>query len=447
METNCTRSKIKKINIIQNEDVYDITVKDNHNFFANNILVHNCGEQILPVGGVCLLGSLNLTQFVKSDLSGWDYDKLGEIIPLAVRMMDNVNDITYVPLQEQRDSLVNKRRIGLGVLGYASALMMMKVRYGSSKAIKLTEDLMSFISNSAYSTSSDLAQEKGSFLMFDKEQYLKSEFIKVLKPETIAKIEAQGLRNSHLLSIQPTGNSSVFANNVSGGLEPLFMTEYVRTAIFPYPPEGLHLPKAIDFGNKTFTSEEEQGWTWIKEGDENLLMTSFGEYIWKIDKNRGLLRETVVKDYAVKVLEKQNEWDPTADWAATSMEISIEDHVNTMKSFSMYIDSAMSKCMDVETSMIIIDGKIKYLDELPLSKNDDTFVDYSGTVTNHKNENVNIKSIYTNGKKDTLKITFSDNSFIISTYNHRLYVDNIGFISASDVKIGMTIKNRLCNDI
>jgi ribonucleotide reductase alpha subunit len=353
--------KIVSVNLVGKETVYNGTVDDVHNFdiifseektasgrpkfmMANNL---QCGEQILPVGGVCLLGSLNLTQFVKEDLSGWDYDRLAEIIPIAVRMMDNVNDITYVPLQEQHDSLINKRRIGLGVLGYASALMMMKVRYGSKQAIKLTDDLMSFISNTAYSTSSDLAAEKGSFLKFDKDEYLKSEFIKVLKPETIEKIKKQGLRNSHLLSIQPTGNSSVFANNVSGGLEPLFMTEYVRTAIFPYPPEGLVLPKSIDFGNKTFVNEGTQDWMWVKEGDENLLVTSFGDYVWKVDKSRGLLRETVVKDYAVKVLEQTGEWDPDADWAATSMEISIEDHVNTMKSFSVFIDSAMSKTVNL----------------------------------------------------------------------------------------------------
>lgn len=207
METNfkTTTVKIKSIKVIPNEDVYDITVKDNHNFFANDILVHNCGEQILPVGGVCLLGSLNLTQFVNDERNGWDYKKLAEIIPTAVRMMDNVNDITYVPLAMQKEALVKKRRIGLGVLGYGSALMMMKIRYGSKEALKLTDELMSFVANTAYSASADLATEKGSFPDFDREKYLQSEFIKKLLPTTIEKI-SNGIRNSHLLSIQPTGN-------------------------------------------------------------------------------------------------------------------------------------------------------------------------------------------------------------------------------------------------
>jgi len=202
------------------ENVYNGTVDDYHNFFSgefkeftksgkNKYLYINqlqCGEQILPIGGVCLLGNLNLTQFIKEDLSGWDYDKLKNVIPTAVRFMDNVNDLTYVPLEDQKDNLKNKRRIGLGILGYGSALLIMKKRYGSDEAIKLTEELMSFISNTAYQSSALLAKEKGSFLLYDEEKYLKSEYLKILSKETKDLIKKYGIRNSHLLSIQPTGN-------------------------------------------------------------------------------------------------------------------------------------------------------------------------------------------------------------------------------------------------
>lgn len=162
-------------------------------------------------------------------------------------------------------------------------------------------------------------------------------------------------------------NSSVFANNVSGGLEPLFMPEYFRTTIFPYPPEGLHVPKNIDFINKTFTIEPISGeidtkiWQWTKEGDENLLFTNYGGYIWKYDLHRGLLRETAVKDYAVRDLEKTSSWDAKAEWAATAMNLTIEDHVSTMEVFSKYIDSAMSKTVNISNDYPMEDFKKLYM--------------------------------------------------------------------------------------
>jgi len=330
-----------------------------------------CGEQILPTGGVCLLGSINLTQFIDFEKKDWDYEKIAEIIPVAIRFMDNVNDVTNVPLDSQKENLKNKRRIGLGIMGYGSALMMLKVRYGSEYALKITETLMNFIANTAYQSSSLIAKEKGFFPLFDKEQYLASKFVANLSDETKALIAKYGIRNSHLLSIQPTGNSSIFANVVSGGLEPVFMPNYTRTSMMPYAPEGLNVPSIIDWDNKKFQLAENKengevslstNWEWTKEGDENLLKTEFGGYTWKIDKSRGLLRETVVKDYAVRFLESKKEWNATAEWAATTVQLGIDEHVKTMAVMAKYIDSAMSKTVNIPNEYPYEEFKRLYMD-------------------------------------------------------------------------------------
>ena len=335
----------------------------NNLYYEEHINATNpCGEQVLPVGGCCLLGSLNLTQFVNTEKQDWDYKKLKEVIPIAIRFMDNVNDRTKVPLPEQEESMKLKRRIGLGIMGYGSALIMMKVRYGSSEALELSEKLGSFIAKHAYRTSALLAEEKGAFPLFDKDKYLKGKFVQKLDDETRGLITLHGMRNSHLLSIQPTGNSSVFANNVSGGLEPVFMAEYVRTSVQPYAPEGMELPKNINWSEKTFILENPSNdWKWGKEGDENFLFTSHLGDVWKIDSSRGLVKESKVTDYSVKYHEKNNTWNKHADWATTAYGLNIDDHINTMAIFSKYIDSAMSKTVNIPNDYDYEDFKSLYL--------------------------------------------------------------------------------------
>ena len=207
-------AEIKSIEKVDNVDVYDLYCKVSDTWITSGYLQLGCGEQILPIGGVCLLGSLNLTQFVDDKTKNWDYEKLRRVIPIAVRLMDNVNDVTKVPLEEQRVNLRDKRRIGLGSMGYVSALIMLGVKYGSEQALKMTEELQNFIMNEAYKASAMLAKEKGPFPLFNREKYMAGEFVGRLSEETRRLIEEYGLRNSHLLSIQPNGNTGCLANIV-----------------------------------------------------------------------------------------------------------------------------------------------------------------------------------------------------------------------------------------
>lgn len=318
-----------------------------------------CGEQLLPIGGVCLLGSLNLTQFVKLDGS-FDWELFVDYIQIAVRMLDNVNDLTHVPLESQRENLKNKRRIGLGCMGYGSTLLMMKMRYGGKEALEWTDKMMKILANTTYRASALLAREKGVFPMFDAEKFLQSKYIEqALDEGTKEMIRIYGLRNSHLLSFQPTGNTGVLANNVSGGGEPVFLFSYIRTRICSYCPEGLILPQDVNFKTMTF-KKNPSNWKWIKEGDENLLRCVFEEEVYKFDNSRGLLKESVTEDYGVWWLKQRGRWDETADWAVNTSHLTVDDHVNTMKILAKYLDSAMSKTVNLPADYSYEDFKELY---------------------------------------------------------------------------------------
>ena len=188
-----------------------------------------CGEQPLPFYGACLLGSFNLTKYVAEGfVNEFDWTLFRKDIPHVVRAMDNVIDRTIYPLKAQADEAKNKRRMGLGVTGLANAGEMLGYPYGSPEFLEWAEKVLEVLRNKCYSASSDLAAEKGSFPMY-RQEYLKSNFVKNLPRRLRDKIKENGIRNSHLTSIAPTGTISLISDNVSGGIEPVFSHYYDRT--------------------------------------------------------------------------------------------------------------------------------------------------------------------------------------------------------------------------
>ena len=207
-----------------------------------------CGEQPLPPYGACLLGSFNLVQYIEevkvSDSSKFSflYNKLKEDISPVVRAMDNVVDRTNYPLKQQEIESKNKRRIGLGITGLGNVLTLLGLKYGSPEAIKFIKKVLGIICYSSYEASSDLAKEKGSFPLFNKDKYLNSSvFVSKLPEDIRKKIASQGMRNSHLMSIAPTGTISLCADNISSGIEPVFALEVNRTLIGENGPTTVKL--------------------------------------------------------------------------------------------------------------------------------------------------------------------------------------------------------------
>jgi ribonucleoside-diphosphate reductase alpha chain len=330
--------------------------------YAETIKATNpCGEQTLAAGGVCCLGSLNLTQFVNKDRTGFDMEELVKCAKYLVRFLDNVNSISESPLPEYKHSMTEKRRVGCGVMGWGSALFMLKIRFGSAEAQALQKRLMSTYARAAYEASIDLAVEKGRCSYCVPEKHAEAPFVKTLglDDEYRSRLARYGIRNSALLSQQPTGNTSILANVVSGGIEPVFMPEYIRTVIVNTPPEAIAaLTPAFHEG----VFEETDLFKWVKEGDDEVLRGVGPDgVVYKIDRNRGLTKEVLCEDYGVRFLKALGEWDSEAEYAVTTNDLRIEDHVTDLEGFSRWTDSACSKTASIPQDYPFEDFKHLYI--------------------------------------------------------------------------------------
>lgn len=331
--------------------------------YAERVFATNpCGEQTLAPSGVCNLGSLNLTQFVKADRSGFDLEAIGKFTCYMVRFLDNINDLTKAPLPEYEWSIRNKRRIGVGILGWGSSLYMLKTKFASKKADMFRDEVMYTIAQAAYMYSIDLAEEKGMFGVCNPDLHAAGKFVRSLglPKEYMDRMRKTGIRNSSLLSIQPTGNTSILANVVSGGLEPVFSHEYIRTVIVNNMPAEI-APSTPKYFEGAW--HETEMFKFTKEGDEEILRgVAQDGTVYKIDKNRGLTKEVLCQDYGVRQMKNIGQWNPTAQWAVSALSLSVDDHVNDLKGFARWVDSAMSKTVNVPNDYPFEQFKNIYLD-------------------------------------------------------------------------------------
>lgn len=252
-ECKCKRSKTDSVNIDNTgknfivksvtvldytEDVYDLTVPELHNFIANNIVIHNCAEEPLPAGGSCLLGALNLSEFVENpftDKAAFNIPEFKSAVRIAIRALNDVlnEGLELHPLEEQRESVRDWRQIGLGIMGFADMLLKMSCQYDSARALDIIHTVGTVLVDTGLRESAKLAEETQSFPQCDPRLLLASTFITVLRnsnvidSKTIDLIKRYGLCNSQLFTIAPTGSISTMLG-VSGGVEPIFATHYTR---------------------------------------------------------------------------------------------------------------------------------------------------------------------------------------------------------------------------
>jgi ribonucleoside-diphosphate reductase alpha chain len=225
---------VKSVLPAGDEEVFDAAVPGLNAFDANGLWAHNCGEQPLPPYGACLLGSINLARLVSrpfTDEARLDERELAWLTRVAVRFLDDVIDVSRFPLEAQAKEARAKRRIGLGVTGLADALIFCRARYGSEQSLALIGRWLRILRDSAYRASAELAAEKGAFPLFDRERFLAQPHIAALPEDIREAIARHGIRNGLLTSIAPTGTISLFAGNVSSGIEPVFAFTYQRNVL------------------------------------------------------------------------------------------------------------------------------------------------------------------------------------------------------------------------
>ena len=276
--------------------------KDNNLNYCETIEATNpCAEQPLPPYGCCCLGSIDLTKFVNkpfAEKAEFNFEHFGRVVAVATRMLDNVLDVTAWPLEQQQEEAANKRRVGLGFTGLGDALIMLRLRYDTQEARQMAAKISEAMRDTAYRASADLAREKGAFPLFNADLYLSGSSFATRLPEEIKQvIRKQGIRNSHLLSIAPTGTISLsFADNASNGIEPPFSWTYTRKKRMP---------------------------------DNTMREFAVEDHAWRRYKAEGGNTEKL------------------PPWFVTALEISARSHEEMVAAVAPFIDTSISKTVNV----------------------------------------------------------------------------------------------------
>ena len=348
--------KVVSIELIGNEVVYDFNEPNTHWAFVNGLKVHNCGE----IGGlptlttVCLLGSLNLTQYVeiKDEKPFFDWDQYSKDVQVFARMLDNVCDLSTAPIPSYEWAIKNIRQYGMGVNGLGSALAMLGIPYNSKEAVEFTKRVTKEKENITWSVSALLAKEKGTFPAYNKEKFENTEYFKSdrLEEETKKLIRKHGVRNAKTTTNPPSGTGAIICDNTSNGAEPIFSLEYERKVVRKDWPEGMNQDNVKSI-LKQHSRKDYTFW----EGTYN------NEKYYYEPHNRGLCDVKMIRDYGYQWLLDNFPDKDHKKYLVTTKDLGVDDHINIQAIMQYYINQSISKTVNIPKKYPFEEFKNLYL--------------------------------------------------------------------------------------